>query len=413
MPSLSMLIFRVCNCSDASGCGKWGVSAVCRSQVSQGKSTGRREEHAGLDELPECCPIHSVLSIRMPGAMSSTFIPRTMLIGMSIATATSIAQAANDFPLDVGVGLAATQFGALDAEGTTSDLAQPASLNENWAEVSPSPFPASCPKPAKKKDFKKAVAGAYKPLFYDNKFDYVLDDAYDGYHLGEEFKRRCLGSNIIWDAGGEYRMRHHSENNLRLKPLAGNDDDFLLQRTRLFLNAEVGNRVRLYAEAVDATTSGQNLRPRVIEVNRFDAINLFADAMLFEDACCDGKLYGRVGRQELLYGAQRLISPLDWSNTRRTFDGPSCFTRAATGMLTPSGHNPSHLSNTSTWRVGRTTISTDQPASKISWVFTRRTKRGRAKSPTSTIFVLPTTVGSGGMPTRMSAILTSICSPCG
>ena len=29
----------------------------------------------------------------------------------------------------------------------------------------------------------------------------------------------------------------------------------------------------------------------------------------------------RGGRQELLLGAQRLISPLDWANTRRTFDG--------------------------------------------------------------------------------------------
>ena len=29
----------------------------------------------------------------------------------------------------------------------------------------------------------------------------------------------------------------------------------------------------------------------------------------------------RLGRQELLYGNQRLVSPLDWANTRRTFDG--------------------------------------------------------------------------------------------
>ena len=34
----------------------------------------------------------------------------------------------------------------------------------------------------------------------------------------------------------------------------------------------------------------------------------------------------RVGRQELQYGAQRLISPLDWGNTRRTFDGVKLFT---------------------------------------------------------------------------------------
>jgi hypothetical protein len=36
---------------------------------------------------------------------------------------------------------------------------------------------------------------------------------------------------------------------------------------------------------------------------------------------CDWNLMGRFGRQELQEGVQRLISPLDWSNTRRTFDG--------------------------------------------------------------------------------------------
>lgn len=29
----------------------------------------------------------------------------------------------------------------------------------------------------------------------------------------------------------------------------------------------------------------------------------------------------RGGRQEMLYGAERVVSPLDWANTRRTFDG--------------------------------------------------------------------------------------------
>src|SRR5205807_10294010 len=29
----------------------------------------------------------------------------------------------------------------------------------------------------------------------------------------------------------------------------------------------------------------------------------------------------RVGRQELIYGSQRLVSPNDWGNVRRTFEG--------------------------------------------------------------------------------------------
>jgi hypothetical protein len=47
--------------------------------------------------------------------------------------------------------------------------------------------------------------------------------------------------------------------------------------------------------------------------------NLFLDVKLYEDD--NGKLIGRGGRQELIYGDQRYISPLDWANTRRTFEG--------------------------------------------------------------------------------------------
>jgi hypothetical protein len=35
----------------------------------------------------------------------------------------------------------------------------------------------------------------------------------------------------------------------------------------------------------------------------------------------EGSLTFRAGRQELQFGKQRLVSPLDWANTRRTFDG--------------------------------------------------------------------------------------------
>ncbi|MCG8450071.1 MAG: alginate export family protein, partial [Pirellulales bacterium] len=35
----------------------------------------------------------------------------------------------------------------------------------------------------------------------------------------------------------------------------------------------------------------------------------------------------RVGRQELLYGAQRVVSPLDWANVRRAFEGVKVITQ--------------------------------------------------------------------------------------
>ncbi len=175
----------------------------------------------------------------------------------------------------------------------------------------------------------KAAVTAYKGLYYNNDFKYVVDPAYEGWHLGEDLKRQTVGTMTTVDVGGEYRARYHSEHNLRAKPLTGADDDFLLHRTRLYMNAEIGSSFRFFGEAIDATSNAQNLTPRTIEVNRFDALNLFGDGLL-TDSIGDGKVWARGGRQELLYGAQRLVSPLDWSNTRRTFDGGKLFYASST-----------------------------------------------------------------------------------
>ena len=170
---------------------------------------------------------------------------------------------------------------------------------------------------------KKQVATAYKPLFYDNNFGYLCDPCYDDFHLGEGLKRNCLGGWGVLDVGGQYRARLQDERNIRGLGLTGRDDDFLLHRTRLYANLEVGERFRFYGEYIDAESNYENFPPRNIEVNRSDMLNLFGDGKLIEGD--SGDLWVRVGRQELLYGQQRLISPLDWANTRRTFEGVKAF----------------------------------------------------------------------------------------
>ncbi len=170
-----------------------------------------------------------------------------------------------------------------------------------------------------KAKLQKAVAGAYKGVFYDNNFDYLCNPAYDDWHLGENFKRMCLGDFGVLDIGGEYRARYHHEKYMRGLGLSGNSDDFLLQRTRLYMNAELGERFRVYGEMLDADSNWESFNPRPIEVNRTEMLNLFGDLTILDND--SSKLIGRVGRQELLYGDQRLISPLDWANVRRTFDG--------------------------------------------------------------------------------------------
>ena len=93
--------------------------------------------------------------------------------------------------------------------------------------------------------------------------------------------------------------------------------DILLSRVRLYGNWKANDCTRVYVEGIFAEVTDDNgtYLPRPIDINCGDFLNGFIDYKLQEGTTV------RVGRQELLYGAERLISPLDWANTRRTFEG--------------------------------------------------------------------------------------------
>ncbi len=177
---------------------------------------------------------------------------------------------------------------------------------------------AANPDKKKAEELKKKVATAYKDPFYLNDFSYLNNPNYNGHNLGESLKQIPIGDGKL-DIGGQYRLRYHHEQNIRGAGLTGRDDDFLLDRTRLYFDYKMTKRLRVFAEGLDAGSSYENFAPRQIEVNQFDAQNLFADVVVLD--CGTNKVTARGGRQELLLGAQRLVSPLDWANTRRRFDG--------------------------------------------------------------------------------------------
>lgn len=206
-----------------------------------------------------------------------------------------------------------------------SAAAAPPGPGQSLPEAGPQPAVADAPAaPAlgglvpRVLESRKAPPSPYKPVFYDNDFKYLEDPRTTECYFGDLWKRLPVGAMTL-DLGGEYRLRQHNEHILL------RDNDFLLQRTRLYANLEAREWLRFYAEAIDATSSYEDLPPRGIEENRFDALNLFGDVRLWDGQRVD--IWLRGGRQELLYGNQRLISPLDWANTRRTFDGVKLFAR--------------------------------------------------------------------------------------
>ena len=176
------------------------------------------------------------------------------------------------------------------------------------------PKPADKPKP-------NPCATSHKPLFFDNDFSYLQDCDYCGSCFGDCLKGHKIGPCGNLDIGGQLRFRYHNEQGMGQQAgftrFEDTQNEFLLDRLRLYADWKVNNRLRFFVEGIqaDVLTSNDEYIPRGIDRNYGDLLNLFADVKVSDSTTV------RIGRQELLYGAQRLVSPLDWSNVRRKFDG--------------------------------------------------------------------------------------------
>jgi hypothetical protein len=155
----------------------------------------------------------------------------------------------------------------------------------------------------------------FTPLF-DADYRYLEDPDNTQHDFFDPIKRIHVGNHFLISIGGEERLRYMDEVNSRL---SGKNNDYLLTRSRVFADLWFQDIFRVYVEFMDSRSTHQNLKPLVIDVDHADFLNLFAELKIWE--ILDTGIYVRGGRQELCFGSQRLISPLDWANTRRTFQG--------------------------------------------------------------------------------------------
>lgn len=131
----------------------------------------------------------------------------------------------------------------------------------------------------------------------------------------------------VWASfGGSTRFRLESWSNFNFgaaPPGVDTDDTFLLWRLLAHADLHVGENFRVFAEGITAQSTDRTLPGgrRPLDVNSLDLQQGFADLIL--PLGQDASVVLRAGRQELLFGAQRLVSPLPWANTMRSWDGAS------------------------------------------------------------------------------------------
>ncbi|MFT7462446.1 MAG: hypothetical protein ACI9EF_000786 [Pseudohongiellaceae bacterium] len=169
-----------------------------------------------------------------------------------------------------------------------------------------------------------------------------------------------LSEGWTMDVGGQYRVRYQKETN-RGAPAAPHErDSFYLGRALLHANVKSNSGWNLYTEVIDARVTSNDLPPAMGDQNTLDVRNLYM-------GYTEGDTSVRIGRTDLTYGAERLISPLDWANTRRTFEGVVFQQKVQGGVIdafitkpvTVSTHGTDHDDDSnwfsgvySTWDIG-------------------------------------------------------------
>ncbi|MGH7214857.1 MAG: alginate export family protein, partial [Tepidisphaeraceae bacterium] len=162
---------------------------------------------------------------------------------------------------------------------------------------------------------------AYTPVRWNEDYGYLKDPAKRTDPF-DPIKYIPLNEQGDWylSLGGQARSRYELFDNFNFGAGPQDGNGFHLLRLLGHADAHFGPNLRTFMQVKSAFADGRDLDPRpIIDEDDFDIEQAFADVKIPFDG--GGSVTLRGGRQNLLYGAQRLISPLDWTNTRRTFDG--------------------------------------------------------------------------------------------
>ncbi len=177
------------------------------------------------------------------------------------------------------------------------------------------------------------IASAQQPSYQNLRFNEDWSTVPEGESgdLFDPIKNIEISDSIQLTLGGSARYRYESWDDFGFGAM--NDDAFSLFRFYLHSDWRIGDSWRVYVEGRATTVNNRDLpggKRAALDIDEYDLWNTFVEGQ-FPGSNLDVTV--RVGRQELQYGAQRLISPLDWANNRRIFDGGLVRIKSKSGWM--------------------------------------------------------------------------------
>lgn len=158
----------------------------------------------------------------------------------------------------------------------------------------------------------------FKQLRYDEDYSFLQRDSGNNWYRNTKFSPLSKSKNTWLSLGGDIRYQYLWFDNENWGEAPSDKDGFILTRYLAHADLHAGRRFRTFVQLQSSLANGKTKPPSPVDENHLDLHQAFADAVLLLQRTRSLTL--RVGRQEMLYGSQRLVAVRDGPNNRQAFD---------------------------------------------------------------------------------------------
>jgi len=165
---------------------------------------------------------------------------------------------------------------------------------------------------------KAQTIAPFKPLRYEEDYAYLKNDTSKGWYTATKFDPLSKSRSTYISFGGDVRYQYLWFKNQNWGASPDDPDGFIFTRYLAHADFHAGKRFRTYVELQSSLANGEATQPSPVDEDQLDLHQAFADIVLTQQNT--KTLTFRVGRQEMLYGSQRLVAVRDGPNNRQAFD---------------------------------------------------------------------------------------------
>lgn len=162
------------------------------------------------------------------------------------------------------------------------------------------------------------VIPPFKQLRYDEDYSFLQHDTGRNWYTKTKFNALSRNRKIFLSFGGDIRYQYQFFKNQNWGESPPDKDGFILTRFLAHADFHAGKHFRTFVQLQSSLANGKEQPPSPVDENQLDLHQAFADVLF--SLRHSQTLVFRAGRQELLYGSQRLVAVRDGPNNRQSFD---------------------------------------------------------------------------------------------